>query len=396
MRFVQELAVAVVSLAPLACAVDPSLHSRQAQQSLSNALTSHADLSTFNEILNGYPSIISNITAVTKNKVTLLVPTNVALAKFLQQSNVSEITQLPVNQLLTILRYHTLDAPLTASNFSASRGITVPTKLRDELFNLRTPGPAIIDQYGEDAQGQVLFISPSTINPTKFRVRQGTPSDDHTASLRGGLGQTAELTSIDGVWDGGYFQSVDAVLEAPAVCSTTIKKLSSSLSALGDALDKIKLWRQLDNTANITCLGPNTAAFKEAGSPQSSLGNEDLKNALLFHTLPQTAYSDFLVDGQEFTSMANVTVRVTIKDNEIWFNDAKVISPNVLTNNGLIHILDRVMSANALPDSSTSSPTGTGSATPTSTATPPNAGNPMSESIRAAAVIALAAGLLLV
>ncbi|KAK1511847.1 fasciclin domain-containing protein [Colletotrichum tamarilloi] len=373
MRFVQELAVAVVSLAPLACAVDPSLHSRQAQQSLSNALTSHADLSTFNEILNGYPSIISNITAVTKNKVTLLVPTNVALAKFLQQSNVSEITQLPVNQLLTILRYHTLDAPLTASNFSAPRGITVPTKLRDELFNLRTPGPAIIDQ-----------------------VRQGTPSDDHTASLRGGLGQTAELTSIDGVWDGRYFQSVDAVLEAPAVCSTTIKKLSSSLSALGDALDKIKLWRQLDNTANITCLGPNTAAFKEAGSPQSSLGNEDLKNALLFHTLPQTAYSDFLVDGQEFTSMANVTVRVTIKDNEIWFNDAKVISPNVLTNNGLIHILDRVMSANALPDSSTSSPTGTGSATPTSTATPPNAGNPMSESIRAAAVIALAAGLLLV
>ncbi|KAK1715867.1 fasciclin domain-containing protein [Colletotrichum lupini] len=396
MRFVQELAVAVMSLAPLACAVDPSLHSRQAQQSLSNVLTSHADLSMFNEILNSYPSIISNVTAGTKNKVTLLVPTNVALAKFLQQSNVSEITQLPVSQLLTVFRYHTLDASLTAANFSAPRGITVPTKLRDELFNLRTPGPAMIDQYGEGAQGQVLFVSPSTINPTKFRVRQGTPSDDHTASLRGGLGQTAELTSIDGVWDGGYFQAVDAVLEAPAVCSTTIKKLSSSLSALGDALDKIKLWRQLDNTANITCLGPNTAAFKEAGSPQSSLGNKDLKNALLFHTLPQTAYSDFLVDGQEFTSMANVTVRVTIKDNEIWFNDAKVISPNVLTNNGLIHILDRVMSANALPDSSTFSPTGTGSATPTSPATPPNAGNLMSENIRAAAVIALAAGVLLV
>ncbi|KAK1654399.1 fasciclin domain-containing protein [Colletotrichum phormii] len=396
MRSIQELAVAVISLAPLALAIDPSIHSRQAQQSLSTALSSHADLSTFNEILNSYPSIISNITAGTKNKVTLLVPTNDAFTKFLQQANISEITQLPVSQLLTVFRYHTLDAPLTASNFSAPRGITIPTKLRDELFNLRTPGPAMIDQYGDDAKGQVLFVSPSTINPTKFRVRQATSSDDHTASLRGGLGETAELTSIDGVWDGGYFQSVDAVLEAPTICSTTIKKLSSSLSALGDALDKINLWKQLDNTANITCLGPNTAAFKEAGSPQSSLGNEDLKNALLFHTLPQAAYSDFLMDGQEFTSMANVTVRVTIKDNEIWFNDAKVISPNVLTNNGLIHILDRVMSANALPDSSTSSPTGTGTASPTSTATPPNAGNPISENIRAAAVIALAAGVLLV
>ncbi|KAL2873163.1 hypothetical protein SGCOL_011674 [Colletotrichum sp. CLE4] len=386
MRSIQEFAVAVISLAPLALAIDPSIHSRQAQQSLSTALSSHADLSTFNGILNSYPSIISNITAGTKNKVTLLVPTNDAFTNFLQQTNISEITQLPVSQLLTVFRYHTLDAPLTASNFSAPRGITIPTKLRDELFNLRTPGPAMIDQYGDDAKGQVLFISPSTINPTKFRVRQATSSDDHTASLRGGLGETAELTSIDGVWDGGYFQSVDVVLEAPTICSITIKKLSSSLSALGDALDKIKLWKQLDNTANITCLGPNTAAFKEAGSPQNSLGNEDLKNALL----------DFLMDGQEFTSMANVTVRVTVKDNEIWFNDAKVISPNVLTNNGLIHILDRVMSTNALPDSSTSSPTGTGTASPTSAAAPPNAGNPISENIRAAAVIALAAGVLLV
>ncbi|KAJ0307040.1 hypothetical protein COL5a_009489 [Colletotrichum fioriniae] len=320
MRFIQELAIAIVSLAPLASAVDSYIHSRQTQQSLSNALSSHADLSTFNEILSSYPSITSHITARTKNEFTLLVPTNDALAKFLQQSNVSRITQLPVNRLLTVFRYHILDAPMTASNFSAPKGIMVPTKLRDELFNLQTPGPAIIGQYGQDAQGQVLFVSPSTINPTKFRVRQGTSSDDHTASLRGGLGQTAELTSIDGVWDGGYFQSVDAFLEAPTGCSITIKKLSSSLSALGDALDKIKLWKQLNKTANIICLGPDTAAFREAGSLQSSLGNEDLRNALL----------DFLVDGQEFTSMANVTVRVTIKDNEIWFNDAKVISPNVL------------------------------------------------------------------
>lgn len=210
MRFIQELAIAIVSLAPLASAVDSYIHSRQTQQSLSNALSSHADLSTFNEILSSYPSITSHITARTKNEFTLLVPTNDALAKFLQQSNVSRITQLPVNRLLTVFRYHILDAPMTASNFSAPKGIMVPTKLRDELFNLQTPGPAIIGQYGQDAQGQVLFVSPSTINPTKFRVRQGTSSDDHTASLRGGLGQTAELTSIDGVWDGGYFQSVDA------------------------------------------------------------------------------------------------------------------------------------------------------------------------------------------
>ncbi|OHW94503.1 fasciclin domain-containing protein [Colletotrichum incanum] len=399
MYFSQTLTLAV-SIVSLASAGSPAVSPRQAQQSLSDALSKHADLSAFNQLLSSYPSIIDNVTAGAENKITLLVPTNDALANFLKQSNASDMSQLPVDQVLTVFKYHTMDAPLTAMNFSSPKGITVPTKLRDELYNLRSPGPALISQYGDEAQGQVLYVSRDTINPAKLRVRQGSSSDDNTANLRAGLGQTAELTAIDGEWDGGYFQSIDTVLEAPRPCSTTIKKLSSSLTSLMDALEKTKLWRTLDAKANVTCLGPNTEAFNEAGSPEKALGNEDLKNALLFHTLPQVAYSNFLEDGQVFTSLANVTVRVTIKDDEIWFNDAKVVSPNVLTNNGLIHVLDRVMSPNATGPSSSDSPSSTASPTgstgPSSTNAPPSAGNPITGNIRAAAVIALAAGVLLI
>ncbi|GKT60441.1 fasciclin domain-containing protein [Colletotrichum tofieldiae] len=391
MYFLQTLALAV-SIVPLASAGSPAVSPRQAQKSLSDALSKHADLSAFNQLLSSYPSIIDNVTAGAENKITLLVPTNGALADFLKQSNASDISQLPVDQVLTVFKYHTLDAPLTAMNFSSPRGITVPTKLRDELYNLRSPGPALISQYGDEAQGQVLYVSRDTINPAKLRVRQGSSSDDKTANLRAGLGQIAELTAIDGEWDGGYFQSIDTVLEAPRPCSTTIKKLSSSLTSLMDALEKTKLWRTLDAKANVTCLGPNTEAFNEAGSPEKALGNEDLTNALL----------NFLEDGQVFTSLANVTVRVTVKDDEIWFNDAKVVSPNVLTNNGLIHVLDRVMSPNATgpsssdSPSSTASPTGSSTTGPSSTNAPPSAGNPVAGNIRAAAVIALAAGVLLI
>ncbi|GKT50315.1 uncharacterized protein ColSpa_10496 [Colletotrichum spaethianum] len=117
------------------------------------------------------------------------------------------------------------------------------------------------------------------------------------------------------------------------------------------------------------------------------------------------ALLNFLEDGQVFTSLANVTVRVTVKGDEIWFNDAKVVSPNVFpkrTNNGLIHVLDRVMSPNATgpsssdSPSSTASPTGSSTASPSSTSAPPSAGNPVTGNIRAAAVIALAAGVLLI
>ena len=36
-------------------------------------------------------------------------------------------------------------------------------------------------------------------------------------------------------------------------------------------------------------------------------------------------------------------VRATMGANGmIWFNDAMVVQPNVITNNGVIHVLDRV------------------------------------------------------
>jgi transforming growth factor-beta-induced protein len=80
----------------------------------------------------------------------------------------------------------------------------------------------------------------------------------------------------------------------------------------------------------VTCLAPNTNAFAAAGNPQTALEQSKLQQALLFHTLPQPLYSNYLVDGQEIMSAANLTVRITVNDSGIWFNDAKVISPNVL------------------------------------------------------------------
>ena len=48
------------------------------------------------------------------------------------------------------------------------------------------------------------------------------------------------------------------------------------------------------------------------------------------HTLPEVAYSSFLRDGQEFTSLNNATIRVRKMGGDIWFNDAKVLQPDVM------------------------------------------------------------------
>lgn len=61
----------------------------------------------------------------------------------------------------------------------------------------------------------------------------------------------------------------------------TIKKLTDTLSGLDAALRKVSLWKELDKTPNVTCLGPSTDAFNAAGNPEKTLNSTALTNALL-------------------------------------------------------------------------------------------------------------------
>jgi transforming growth factor-beta-induced protein len=88
-------------------------------------------------------------------------------------------------------------------------------------------------------------------------------------------------------------------------------------------------------------------------------------------------YSTYATDGMVLQSLQGGNVTVALVDGDIYFNDAKVISPNVLTNNGLIHVLDKVMSPNGTAPAATATTTstattttttGTGTATGSSTA----------------------------
>lgn len=114
----------------------------------------------------------------------------------------------------------------------------------------------------------------------------------------------------------------------PQVCTETIK--DRGLTSLSASLNRTRLADVLDHLSNVTCLGPNDQAFIDAGMPDTKLNESDLAGALLFHTIPQPLYSNFLQSGQTFTTANNATVRVSFVDGDIFFNDAKVIEANVL------------------------------------------------------------------
>lgn len=358
---------------------------------LFSALASAQSQSTLLQAIGNIPSL-SNFTAFYRANepfanllfgnqslypITVLVPNDQAFAGYFQKTGKS-LTELTPQQLLPLIQYHTLVSSLGKENFTvpsdgggAGTGTTVPTLLTEGASNNRSAGPALAAKFGgaQKAQGQVVFVNPAaqSIRSKRF-ILSSRQSTDSRSSIRSGLSSNVNLTALEaqeGSWAGGRFHIIDGLLTLPDLCSNTIR--GAKLSGLDNALNRTGLWPTLDSSKNVTCLGPSDAAFKAAGSPDSALNATDLTKALLFHTLPQVAYSDYLVNGQEFTSIDGPKVRVRIEgtgaNRSIYFNNAKVIAENVLTNNGLMHIIDSVMlplnSSSATPTpSSSSQPTG--------------------------------------
>lgn len=322
--------------------------------------------------------------------ITVLVPNNQAFAAYFQKTNRS-LANLSPQELLPLIQYHSLVSSLGAENFTAPSdgagsgiGTTVPTLLAEGPSNNRTAGAALASKFGgvDRAKGQVVFIRPSaSTSNTKRFILSNRQNPGPSSSIRSGLQTNVNVQVIDpqqGTWAGGRFHVIDGLLTLPDLCSKTIR--GAGLTGLDNALNRSSLWPTLDSSTNVTCLGPSNEAFRSAGNPDGTLNATQLQSALLFHTLPEVAYSDYLTNGQEFTSIQGAKVKVKIEgtgsNRVIYFNNAKLIEANVLTNNGLMHIIDGVMSPNgtpsATPSSTPSSTTsrGTASATNSKAAAP--------------------------
>lgn len=102
------------------------------------------------------------------------------------------------------------------------------------------------------------------------------------------------------------------------------------MNAFRAGLNRTGLGAPLDITQNVTCFTPNDDAFLSADSPEVKLNITDLERLIKFHTIVEPLYSNFLEDGQTYTTFSNETIRITIRDGDIFVNDAKIINKNVM------------------------------------------------------------------
>jgi uncharacterized surface protein with fasciclin (FAS1) repeats len=124
------------------------------------------------------------------------------------------------------------------------------------------------------------------------------------------------------------------------------------LSTLVTAVSTAELAETLQGTGPFTVFAPTNAAFEELGGDQvQSLlkpeSREQLTNVLTYHVVPGELTASDLSDGQKLETVAGETLTVKVDGDKVMVGDATVVNPDVEASNGVVHVIDTVLSPQA-------------------------------------------------
>lgn len=172
-------------------------------------------------------------------------------------------------------------------------------------------------------------------------------ADGDDILIQHGAGKAKVTNSVTA--DPSIVHVVDAVLippEAPSKVASGNDDLSSLVKALTDE----NLVSTIDEAKDITIFAPNNAAFAALSETPSNL-----TDVLVYHVVTGVAYSPKLEGTKKYETLQGATVEVKVEDGGVTVNGAKVLVADVLTSNGVVHVIDGVLTPEdgSEPDSDT-------------------------------------------
>jgi uncharacterized surface protein with fasciclin (FAS1) repeats len=104
----------------------------------------------------------------------------------------------------------------------------------------------------------------------------------------------------------------------------------------------------LSGAGPFTVFAPTNAAFEKlpAGTVDNLLKPEmknDLTNVLTYHVVPGALRAADLKDGQKLKTVQGKELTVSMKDGKVMIDGATVTIPDVVSSNGVTHVIDAVV-----------------------------------------------------
>ncbi|KAF2101005.1 Fasciclin-domain-containing protein [Rhizodiscina lignyota] len=288
---------------------------------LNATLASNNQTSALSGLLAAYPDLVRGLESA--RNVTLLAPSNNAIETLLN-SSMGKLLSSDPGLTQAVLTYHVLKGTYEASAIT-NMSTFIPTMLTNTTYTNVTGGQVV---EAITISGNVTFFS--------------------------GLNMNASVVQPDVNFTGGVIHVIDNVLTLPVNDSATAA--AANLTSLVGALGASKLVDTVDSLRDVTIFAPNNTAFQDIGSALANLSTNDLATILEYHVVKgPVGYSSKLKNGMKLDTVGGKSLTIHIENGTVFVNSAKVVTPDVLVSNGVVHVIDNVLNPNntsAAPSSS--------------------------------------------
>ena len=102
----------------------------------------------------------------------------------------------------------------------------------------------------------------------------------------------------------------------------------------------------LKGAGPFTVFAPTDAAFAKlpAGTVEGLLKDpKALANILLYHVVPGKVMASAVTDGLVAKTAQGASVKFSVADGTVKINDATIVTTDIETSNGVIHVIDSVI-----------------------------------------------------
>ena len=221
---------------------------------------------------------------------------------------------------------------------------------------IATLGQTTIDALFDDAEGALADILKYHV--ISGNIMAGDLSDGQIATMFEGTDAFISLfddkayinqamitvTNIEA--DNGVVHVIDAVITQPeSIVDIVIN--SPRHETLETAVIAAELVDALSAEGTFTLFAPTDDAFAALGQETiDALLAEptgDLAEILKYHVVGATAMSGSLSNGDTFTTLEGSDIEVTITDGNVFINDAQVVFADYEAPNGVVHVIDAVI-----------------------------------------------------
>ena len=163
---------------------------------------------------------------------------------------------------------------------------------------------------------------------------------------------TATVTTADVQSSNGIIHVIDQVLMPPQDIPATAS-LTGIHNSLVSAVLQADLLPTLEGPGPFTVFAPTDQAFAEAGIDLAALDNPQgkaiLEDILLYHVVSEEVLSTNITDCMTSVTANGQPVAFSVQPN-VMINDANITLTDVISSNGIIHVIDKVLTPTDNPN----------------------------------------------